>query len=67
MAEAGARPILKLADFGLSAKCDERGQAPHEGLVGTPMYMSPELLLLGMEGKSYNAKVGSRLPAAYGP
>ena len=51
-------PIAKLADFGLSARCDARGHVRHCGALGTPMYFAPELLGEYSEGDTYDAKVG---------
>jgi serine/threonine protein kinase len=47
---------VKVADFGL-AKINEPGS--HKGLHGSPVYMSPEMLL----GLEYDEKTGTRTHA----
>ena len=50
------RPILKLADFGLSASCGGAGGLAR-GLAGTPAYMAPEVLAAGAPGgPAYDAR-----------
>lgn len=47
----GTYPIVKLCDFGLSARCIEGSR--QEGICGTPIYLAPEAI----RGQPYNAKV----------
>ncbi|GAB4821494.1 hypothetical protein N2152v2_008540 [Parachlorella kessleri] len=47
------RPLVKLADFGLSTQCRAEG---HTRPVGTPGYMAPEIVLASLCGRSYDAK-----------
>jgi serine/threonine protein kinase len=51
-----ALPLVKLCDFGLSTDCRQ----PSLRVVGTPGYLSPEMLLAGIEGHPYDAKVSMR-------
>jgi serine/threonine-protein kinase SRK2 len=56
--DGSQRPIVKLADFGLSTECSEAGQVCHDGIVGSPQYFAPEVLDT-MSGGGYDAKVAS--------
>jgi len=42
LAGPGARPTLKLTDFGIAHRFDEVSASARSGLVGTPHYMAPE-------------------------
>lgn len=50
-------PIVQLADFGFSVLCDASGFTPFDGPVGTPAYLSPEVLT-AVKAEPYNAQVG---------
>ncbi len=54
--DGGVRPIVKLADFGLSADVGETGQVSHDGIIGSPQYFAPEVLDTTV-GEEYDAKV----------
>jgi serine/threonine protein kinase len=54
--DGGVRPIVKLADFGLSADVGETGHITHDGIIGSPQYFAPEVLDTTVGGK-YDAKV----------
>lgn len=70
VSEVEGRPIVKLADFGLSSSCAQDAQLWMPGMpqslssggntVGTPGYMAPEVVGSagrGEERRAYDAKV----------
>lgn len=50
-------PCVKLIDFGHAARCET--QPLHTDVCGTPAYFPPEVVLAGMGGPPYDAKVGA--------
>ncbi|MFN7843511.1 MAG: protein kinase domain-containing protein, partial [Pirellula sp.] len=65
LVENGAKPILKITDFGLARTVDDAKLTQTGFVAGTPLYMSPEQALgKAIDGKSDLFSVGSVLYTA---